>query len=58
MREEKSVVKRVKEIKTRVNEEKGDSIGNGKVKRVADTAEVTNVAKAGARKEGNLFGQK
>ena len=55
VREGKSVVKRFKEIKTRVNEEKGDSIGNGKVKRVTDTAEVTNVAKAGARKGGNLF---
>ena len=40
-----------------MNEEKGDSSGNGKVKRVTDAAEITNMAKAGARKGGNFFEQ-
>ena len=56
--ESKSVVKRVTIVKTRVNEGCGDSSGSGKVKSVTYMTEVTNVVMAGARKGGNLFGQR
>ena len=50
--------KRVTIVKTRVDEESGDSGGSGKVKSVTDATEVTNVVMAGVRKGGNLFGKR
>ena len=58
LRERKSVVKRVTIIKTRVNKGSGNSSSGGKVKSVTDTMEVMNVVIAGAKKEGNLLGER
>ena len=52
------MVKRITIVKARVNEGSGDSGGSGKVKSVTYMTEVTNVVMAGARKGGNLFGQR
>ena len=52
------MLKRVTVIKTRVNKGNGDSIGDGKVKSMTDTTEVTYVVIACARKGGNLFGKR
>ena len=55
--ERKSVVKRVTIVKTRVDEESGDSGSSDKVESVTAATEITNVAMAGARKRGNFFGK-
>ena len=57
LRERKSVVKRVRIVKTRVNKGSSDSSGSGKVRSVTDTTKVKNVVMIDARKEGNLFGK-
>ena len=53
-----SMVKRVAIVKTRVDEGSGDSGCSGKVKKVTNAMDVTNVVKAGARKGGNLYGKR
>ena len=58
LRERKFMVKRFTIIKTRVNKGSSYSSGGGKAKSVTDTMEVANVVMAGARKGGNLFGQR
>ena len=55
LRDRKFMVKRVTLVKTRVDEESGDSSGSGKVKSVTDAMEVMIVVMAGTRKGGNLF---
>ena len=52
------MLKRVTVIKTRVNKERGDSRGGGKVKSMTDTTEITYVVMVGARKGGNFSGKR
>ena len=54
--ERKSMVKRVAIVKMRVDKGSGDS--GSKVKSVTEATEVMNVVMTGARKRGNLFGER